>query len=57
SLWKVDDKTTQDFMQRFYKEWLVNGKSKRNAFVEAQRQVRKEKAYPYYWGAFVMVGE
>ncbi|WP_394331700.1 CHAT domain-containing protein [Thermoflexibacter ruber] len=56
-MWKVDDKTTQDFMQRFYKEWLVNGKSKRNAFVEAQRQVRKEKAYPYYWGAFVMVGE
>lgn len=56
SLWKVDDAATQEMMQLFYQFWL-KGKSKRGAFRAAQQALRKHYPAPYYWGAFVMVGE
>ncbi len=56
SLWNVDDKTTAELMTEFYRQWL-GGKTKRDAFYAAQVKVRGEKKYPFYWGAFVMLGE
>lgn len=56
SLWKVDDATTQKLMSLFYNEWLKSG-NKRLAFRAAQVMVKKQFPDPYYWGAFVMVGE
>ncbi len=56
SLWTVSDAATQELMVNFYKNWLQYG-DKRKAFVEAQNQLRKKYPEPYYWGAFVMVGE
>ncbi|OJJ19376.1 hypothetical protein BKI52_21440 [marine bacterium AO1-C] len=64
SLWKVDDQATELLMSRFYSEWIGKKKTKREAFRAAQEYLRNyqkggEKIYaaPYYWGAFVMVGE
>ncbi|RFP63410.1 CHAT domain-containing protein [Hymenobacter lapidiphilus] len=56
SLWKVDDAVTQELMTAFYRFWLA-GSSKRAALLAAQQQVRKRHPEPYYWGAFVLVGE
>lgn len=56
SLWKVNDEATQNLMSVFYKNWL-QGDSKREAFLKAQQQIRSDFPNPYYWGAFVMVGE
>ena len=56
SLWTVDDNTTQQLMTKFYKKWL-SGQTKRQAFIEAQQELKKKYKHPYYWGAFVMVGE
>ena len=56
SLWKVDDAATQKLMVAFYKNWLKCG-NKREAFKQAQLAVKKEYKHPYYWGAFVLVGE
>lgn len=56
SLWKVNDQTTQILMTEFYRNWLRNG-DKHEAFRAAQRAVRAKFADPYYWGAFVIVGE
>lgn len=56
SLWKVDDQATQQLMTGFYKEWLATGK-KQTAFREAQLKLRQQFAHPYYWGAFVMMGQ
>jgi CHAT domain-containing protein len=56
SLWTVSDAATQELMINFYKNWLQYG-DKRKAFAEAQNQLRKKYPEPYYWGAFVMVGE
>jgi CHAT domain-containing protein len=56
SLWKVDDTATQQLMSSFYKHWLASG-NVRNAFKEAQHELRKKYPQPYYWGAFVLLGE
>ncbi|MBX9853433.1 MAG: CHAT domain-containing protein [Cytophagaceae bacterium] len=56
SLWKVDDVTTQKLMVAFYEAWLKTN-NKREAFKLAQQKVRAEHADPYFWAAFVMIGE
>lgn len=56
SLWKVDDQATQQLMTGFYGEWLTTGK-KQTAFRKAQLALRQKFSHPYYWGAFVMMGE
>ncbi|WP_420316585.1 CHAT domain-containing protein [Ekhidna sp.] len=55
SLWKVDDEATKDLMTTFYKDYLKNG-NKREAFLNAQRKIKKKYKDPIYWGAFVMLG-
>lgn len=56
SLWKVDDQVTQELMTQFY-TLLFSGKSRRSAFEEAQSIIRQKHPHPYYWGAFVLIGE
>lgn len=56
SLWKVDDNVTQMLMTDFYQTWLKTG-DKKKAFQTAQQKIRTEYPNPYYWGAFVMVGD
>lgn len=55
SLWKVNDETTQKLMSRFYSNWL-GGDSKKDAFRQAIKSLKKEYKQPYYWGAFVILG-
>lgn len=56
SLFKVDDKATTELMTAFYKAWL-GGKSKRQAFAEAQLTIRKlYPDKPAYWSSFTMLG-
>jgi CHAT domain-containing protein len=58
SLWKVDDEATQELMVSFYKHWLSGaGENKRSAFLAAQKELKAKYPNPYYWGAFLMVGE
>jgi CHAT domain-containing protein/tetratricopeptide (TPR) repeat protein len=55
SMWSVDDAATQELMTTFYKEWLKSG-DKHQAFNAAQKNLKNKWKNPYYWGAFVMVG-
>lgn len=57
SLWTVNDAATQKLMTSFYSELLKVNATKRVAFRNAQLELRKEFPEPYYWGAFVMIGE
>jgi len=56
SLWKVDDLATSLLMGAFYENWL-SGKTKQDAFKEAQRKMRADARYasPFYWAAFVLM--
>lgn len=58
SLWVVDDEATQILMSAFYKEWAKNPfrETIPSAFKKAQLEVRQKYPHPYYWGAFVLLG-
>ena len=56
SLWNVSDQVTQELMIKFYTKWLA-GKTKREAFREAQMEIMEDYPGFYYWGAFIMIGE
>ncbi len=55
SMWTVDDDATQALMTNFYEEWLRSG-NKHEAFITAQKRLKAARDAPYYWGAFVMIG-
>ena len=58
SLWKVDDEATQLLMTEFYRG-LLDGKTKRQAFIDAQRYLRSAQGGRFNryecWAAFVMI--
>jgi len=56
SLWKVDDTATQQLMKTFYANW-IKLRNKQKAFKQAQLQLMTKYKEPYYWGAFVMMGQ
>ena len=56
SLWKVDDEATGFLMSKFY-ELQSDGVGYADAFRGARAAVREKYKDPYYWGAFVLVGE
>lgn len=55
SMWTVDDNATQELMTNFYEEWLKTG-NKHQSFITAQKRLKEKRGAPYYWGAFVMIG-
>lgn len=59
SLWLIDDIATQELMTGFYREWLKEPGPQRTAAAlkAAQQQLRQKYPHPYYWGAFVAIGE
>ena len=55
TLWSVDDESTADLMNRFYRE-LKDGINKSEALHRAQLAIFKDKKEPYLWAPFVLVG-
>ena len=55
SMWTVDDNATQELMTNFYEAWLKTG-NKHQSFISAQKKLKEKRSAPYYWGAFVMIG-
>lgn len=56
TLWNVNDQLAQQLMTDFYRYWL-SGQSKPQALRKAQLNLRKQYPEPYYWGAFVLLGQ
>ena len=58
SLWEVADEATQLLMTAFY-DHLLAGKSKREAFRQAQQELRTHESgrydHPQFWAAFVLL--
>jgi CHAT domain-containing protein len=56
SLWEVDDHTTADLMEGFYRE-LSLGRSVVSALQSAQMSLRARKPHPFFWAGFVVIGD
>jgi CHAT domain-containing protein/tetratricopeptide (TPR) repeat protein len=56
SLWKVPDRETQELMVDLYRRILA-GEGRAEALQQAQLAMKQKYADPYYWGAFVCLGE
>ena len=55
SLWPVDDEATQSLTPTFYKQWILSG-DLNHAFRQAKLEAINKYPNPYYWGAFILVG-
>jgi CHAT domain-containing protein len=57
SLWKVNDRSTSDLMQEFYR-YIANGDDKAQALRLAKMKMLSSKfSHPFYWAAFVLNGD
>jgi len=60
SLWKVSDESTSELMPYFY-ESLYDGESKEGALQDAKirflAEANLEYRHPFYWSAFVVMGD
>jgi CHAT domain-containing protein len=55
TLFKVNDKVTQELMNDFYSNWLESG-DKRRAFNDAKKRIKEKYNEPIFWGSFVLIG-
>ncbi len=56
SLWTVNDRSTAQFMGRFY-AGLQDGLSNSRALRQAVIEVKASFAHPYYWAPFILMGK
>jgi CHAT domain-containing protein len=57
SLWRVEDGTTAELMQRFYRA-LTAGQAKGAALRDAQRAMLASKGvHPFFWAPFQLIGD
>lgn len=56
SLWRVNDRSTTQFMRRFY-EGLAEGLTKPKALQQATLSVKESFPHPYFWAPFVLMGK
>jgi CHAT domain-containing protein len=56
TLWDIFDQTTSEFIQHFYKELVVNHKSKPAALRSAQLYMIQQNRSAYHWAAFHLIG-
>lgn len=56
SLWAVNDRSTSELMQSFYRH-MARGTSKRRALQLAQLEALDCYGHPYYWAPFILMGK
>jgi CHAT domain-containing protein len=56
SLWEVDDATTADLMETFYRE-MAAGRTVGAALRASQLALREKRPHPFFWAGFVVIGD
>jgi CHAT domain-containing protein len=57
SLWSINDRSAVNFMNSFYRQLQHNDKAAALALAQRQMLLSGKYRHPYYWAAFVMVGQ
>lgn len=55
SLWKVNDNTTRQLMEAYYRH-LLAGQGRATALREAMLELRRTQPHPHYWAPFLAMG-
>ena len=55
SLWDVSDKSTAEFMERFY--FHLKDKNKSESLRLAQLEIKEKYPHPYFWAPFILIGD
>jgi CHAT domain-containing protein/Tfp pilus assembly protein PilF len=55
SLWKVNDETTRQLMEDYYRH-LLAGQGRTAALREAMLALRQKQPHPYFWAPFIAIG-
>jgi CHAT domain-containing protein len=56
SLWKVNDESTRQFMETYYRN-LLAGEGRTSALRQAMRAFRRQQPHPYFWAPFIALGK
>ncbi|MFL5344674.1 MAG: tetratricopeptide repeat protein [Hyalangium sp.] len=56
SLWEVNDETTRELMEAYYRN-LLAGQGRASALREAMRALRLTQPHPHYWAPFIALGQ
>jgi tetratricopeptide (TPR) repeat protein len=56
SLWKVNDETTRELMEAYYRK-LLAGQGRATALREAMSELRQKRPHPHYWAPFIVLGQ
>jgi CHAT domain-containing protein len=56
SLWKVNDETSRELMERYYRN-LLAGQGRGEALRTAMRALRQTHPNPYSWAPFILLGK
>ncbi len=56
TLWDVNDRSTADFMTRFYRR-IRDGEGKASALQGAMQELRNNYPHPYHWAPFTLIGK
>ncbi len=57
TLWQVEDESTAQLVEEFYKSYIVRKLPKDRALQQAQRHMLQQGYAPYYWSGFVLIGD
>lgn len=57
SLWRVNDTATAELMDKYYENLRQRRMGRVQAMEEAMGDVKKDRAHPYYWAPFIVIGE
>jgi len=57
TLWEIDDKSTAEFMEEFYKNIFIDGNTKSAALRNAKLTMIKKGYMPYHWAGFQLIGK
>jgi CHAT domain-containing protein/Tfp pilus assembly protein PilF len=56
SLWKVNDETTRELMEDYYRH-LLAGEGRAAALREAMKALRRKQPHPHFWAPFIAIGQ
>ena len=55
SLWKINDGTTSELMEAYYRD-LLSGQGRTSALRRAMQELRHKQPHPHFWAPFIALG-